>query len=138
MINNLNIIKDITQSDSYPGLNNIDLYNLQKITNNYVEHIDCICLDEFLLKERYEVFNTIYNKLSIGGTVSLKFMNLNLLSLKIDKLEITGEKLSNILPLVNSAWSEPEYLDIIEKFKLKLNNIYYENIYTIISLEKQL
>jgi hypothetical protein len=136
MINNLNIIKNIADSNSYPGLNNIDLDGLQKITNNYVQHIDCICLDEFLLKDRYEVFATIYSKLSLGGTVSLKFINLNLLSNKIDRLEITGEKLSSVLPSMNSVWSEPEYLDLIEKFKLKLNNIYYDYIYTIITLEK--
>jgi len=135
MIANLNIVKHI--DDTCPkGLNNIDVENLNNITNNYVNHIDCLCLDNFTFDKRNNLFVTIINKLCLGGTVSIKFINLSLLASKIEKLEITGEKFSGIFQHILSAWSEPEFLDIINQMKLKTNNIYFDQIHTISTLEK--
>jgi hypothetical protein len=135
MIANLNVVKHI--DDTAPkGLNNIDIENIHKITNNYVNHIDCLCLDDLTFDQRNHLFVTMINKLCLGGTISIKFINLSLLASKIEKLEITGEKFSKIFQNIFSAWSEPEYLDIINQMKLKVNNIYFDQIYTIATLEK--
>ena len=68
--------------------------------------------------------------------MSLKFINLDLLANKIDKSEMTGQQYSKILPSVNSCWSHLESLDVIAQSKLTIQNIYYDNIYTIVKLEK--
>lgn len=135
MIANLNVVKNIDEN-SPKGLNNIDSQHLGQITNNYVNHIDCLCLDELSFEDRNSLFVTMVSKLAIGGTLSIKFINLSLLGLKIEKLEITGEKFSSIFKNVSSAWSEPEYLDIINQLKLKVNNVYFDHIYTVANLEK--
>lgn len=134
MIKHLNIIKN--QEDSKEGLNNIDYNSLTNITNNYVQHIDCICLDEFTFDERTKVLVECIKKLAIGGTINLKFINMNLLANKIYKSEITGKKYSELLPKLYSCWSEIEINDVISQTKMIIKNVHYENIYSLITLEK--
>ena len=135
MIKNLNIVDSI--NDSNPkNMNNVDLEQLKTITNGFVENIDCICLDQFDLKSRNELMVTMTQKLSSKGAIALKVLNLNLLASQIDKCGITGQKLSEILPQINSAWSDQECSDVINQLNLKIKGMYYDYIYTIYQLEK--
>lgn len=135
MINNLNLVESI--NDNTPqGLNNITVEQLDKITNNFVSHIDCICLDEFNSEMRKKVIVMIHHKLCINGTMNLKFINLDLLANKIQKGETTGEKFSELLPKIKSIWSEIEINDVVSQLPVKIINAYYDNIYTILKLEK--
>ena len=135
MIKNLNIVDSI--NDSNPkNMNNVDLEQLKTITNGFVENIDCICLDQFDLKSRNELMVTMTQKLSSKGVIALKVLNLNLLASQIDKCGITGQKLSEILPQINSAWSDQECSDVISQLNLKIKGMYYDYIYTIYQLEK--
>jgi len=135
MIKNLNIVDSI--NDSNPkNMNNVDLEQLKTITNGFVENIDCICLDLFDLKSRNELMVTMTQKLSSKGVIALKVLNLNLLASQIDKCGITGQKLSEILPQINSAWSDQECSDVISQLNLKIKGMYYDYIYTIYQLEK--
>ena len=135
MIKSLNLTKEIDK-DVKPGLNNIDYEGLNKVTNNYVQHIDCLCLDEFSFEERNKVLVECIKKLSIGGTLNLKFVNMDLLANKIKKCEITGQKYSQILSKTQSCWSELETQDVISQTKMLVKTIHHENIYSIITLEK--
>ena len=135
MIKNVNIV--LKKDENYPkGLNNVDAEALSAITNNYIQHIDCLNLDQFTISDRHKVFVDCIQKLCLNGTMSLKFINLDLLANKIDKSEMTGQQYSKILPSVNSCWSHLESLDVIAQSKLNIQNIYYDNIYTIAKLEK--
>tara|TARA_S200002703_G_scaffold20667_5_gene17037 strand:- start:22168 stop:22575 length:408 start_codon:yes stop_codon:yes gene_type:complete len=135
MIKNLNIVETI--NDSNPkNMNNIDVEKLKNITNGFVEHIDCICLDQFTFKDRNELMVIMTQKLSSKGVIALKVLNLNLLSNQIDKCGITGQKLSEILPYIKSAWSDQECNDVINQLNLKIKGMYYDYIYTIYQLEK--
>jgi hypothetical protein len=135
MIKNINLVKEI--NDTNPkGMNNVSLETLAQVTNNFVEHIDCVCLDELAIQPRNQVFPIILSKLCIGGSLSLKMINTGLLANKIKKSELTGDKLSTILPHVNSVWSDNEISDYINKYSLLIKGMYYDNIYTIYQLEK--
>ena len=135
MIKNLNIVDSI--NDSNPkNMNNVDFEQLKTVTNGFVENIDCICLDQFDLKTRNELMVTMAQKLSSKGVIALKVLNLNLLAGQIDKCGITGQKLSEILPQMNSVWSDQECDDVISQLNLKIKGMYYDYIYTIYQLEK--
>lgn len=136
MIKNINVVFDLKNDKNPKGLNNADLNTLSSITNNYVENIDCIELDKFDIAERHKVLVTAIQKLAIRGVIQLKFINLDLLGNKISKTEMTGQQYSKLLPNINSCWSHLECLDVISQSKLKIQNIYYDNVYTIIKLEK--
>lgn len=135
MITNVNLVKTIT-ADNPQGLNNISCDTLSQVTNGFVKHIDCLCLDELMIAERNQIFDTIISKLCIGGQLSLKMINLDLLANKIKKSDLTGEKLSAVLPNINSVWSDYETNYMINKYKLLVKGMYYDNIYTIYQLEK--
>lgn len=135
MIKSINVI--FKKDESNPkGLNNVEADALGAITNNYVQHIDCLELDKFVIADRHKVFVSCIQKLAVKGTMSLKFINLDLLANKIEKSEMTGQQYSKILPSINSCWSHLESLDVISQTKLSIKNLYYDNIYTIIKLEK--
>ena len=76
------------------------------------------------------------NKLCIGGVLSLKIINLGLLANKIKRAEMGGEKLSEIVSQTNSVWSDHETNEMLNKYKLLIKGMYYDNIYTIYQLEK--
>ena len=135
MIKSLNIVHTIDAKNPN-GLNNIDKDNLSKITNNYVQHIDCVDLDKFEISERHRVLSDAVMKLAINGTMNLKFINLDLVANKIEKNELTGQQYSKLLPDIQSCWSHLECMDLISQSKLQITNMYYDNIYTIVKLEK--
>ena len=134
MIGSLNVVR--TQTENKTSGNEITAENLNNITNNYVKQIECLCLDEFNLSERNALMNILVQKLCIGGTLSLKFINLNLVSNKISKSELTGEKFSSLLPNLRSCLSDQESTEIIKNMPVVMKGLYYDNIYSIMSLEK--
>lgn len=136
MIKNINLVKSIDQ-DSPPGLNNVPVDALPQITNNFVEHIDCLCLDEIELSRRNNIFITMTQKLCLNGKLTIKIVNPYLLANKINKAELYGPKLSSLIMALQSVWSESECSDIFKQTGLSIENIYYDNIYTIYNLEKQ-
>lgn len=132
MIMSLNVVRIQNNTST----NEITVDNLKNITNNYVKQIECLCLDEFTLTERNQLMAMLVQKLSIGGTLSLKFINLNLMSNKINKSELTGEKYSALLPNLKSCWSDQESMAAIQNMPIVMKGLYYDNIYSIMSLEK--
>lgn len=135
MIKNINLVKEI--NDKNPKeLNNVNPETLTQVTNNFVQHIDCLCLDEFALSDRNKIFGLMMNKLCIGGVLSLKIINLGLLANKIKRAEMGGEKLSDIISQTNSVWSDHETNEMLNKYRLLIKGMYYDNIYTIYQLEK--
>ena len=135
MIKSVNVVC-VIDKDNPEGLNNIDKDKLKSITNNYIEHIDCTELDRFPISDRHDVFVSCVQKLAIKGTISLKFVNLDLLANRIEKAELTGQQYSKLLPNINSCWSHLEAMDAITQSSLQLHNMYYDYIYTILKLEK--
>tara|TARA_A100001201_G_scaffold134699_1_gene122485 strand:+ start:1550 stop:1963 length:414 start_codon:yes stop_codon:yes gene_type:complete len=135
MIKSINVVF-AKNDDSPKGLNNVNPEELNAITNNYVQHIDCLDLDKFTMSDRHKVFVACIHKLCINGTMQLKFINLDLLANKIDKGEMTGQQYSKLLPSFNSCWSHLESMDVISQSNLSIANCFYDNIYTIIKLEK--
>jgi len=116
--------------------NEITAENLTKITNNYVKNIECLSLDEFSLLERKQVLQTMISKLCIGGTLSLKFINLDMVANKIHKGELTGQKYSNILPYMQSCWSDKESIEELKTMPVMIKGLYYDSIYSVMSLER--
>lgn len=135
MIHNINIVKSI-DNDNTPGLNNITPEQMFSITNSFVKNIDCTCLDSFPLVDRNNLFVHMHKKLCVGGSMSIKIVNPSLLANKIYKSELNGQKMSEILAGLLSVWTIEEAEDIINQLDLKIQGIYYENIYTIYQLNK--
>lgn len=133
MIKYLNLVKEKTEKSQETA---ITPEELSGITNSYVENIDCICLDEFMLQDRINIFNMAVSKICVGGKLSLKCMNINLLGSKINKAEITGEKLSELLPKINSMWSDHEISHLINQHQLLVKGMNNDNFYTVYQLEK--
>ena len=74
MIKNVNVVKNT--SDTNPkGMNNVTPEELGKITNSFVENIDCICLDTFDVSMRNSVFTTMVSKLCKSGVLNIKILN---------------------------------------------------------------
>lgn len=134
MIGSLSVVSRQTEHNA--SKNEITIENLNNITNNFVKHIECSCLDELTLSDRNAVMNILVQKLCIGGTLSLKFINLNLVSNKIKKTELTGVKFSSLLPDLNSCWSDQESIEAIKNMPIVIKGLYYDNIYSIMSIEK--
>lgn len=116
--------------------NEITAENLTKITNNYVKSIECLSLDEFSLLERKQVLQAMISKLCIGGTLSLKFINLDMVANKINKGELTGQKYSSILPYMKSCWSDNESIEEFKTMPVIIKGLYYDSIYSVVSLER--
>jgi len=135
MIQSMNLVYEINESIP-KGLNNIVPNDLANVTNNYVRNIDCVCLDNFELKDRNQVFVNMINKLCIGGTAAIKILNPSLMANKINKSEINGRKLSDLLVNIKSVWSLEEVDDILNQLNLNVKGLYYENLYSIYQLEK--
>ena len=76
------------------------------------------------------------NKLCIGGTAAIKILNPSLMANKINKSEINGRKLSDLLVNIKSVWSLEEVDDILKQLNLNVKGLYYENLYSIYQLEK--
>lgn len=136
MIKNINIVQSINESNP-AGLNNVAVDSVGQITNNFVAHIDCICLDEMTLADRNNLFAIMTQKLCLGGKLFIKIINPFLLANKITKNELSGDKLSNLLATIHSCWYETDCVDIFKQTNMNIESIYYDNIYTIYNLEKK-
>lgn len=135
MINELNIIADPEQS--VEGYQNVLANQVPQITNGYVKNIICNCLDQLPFDVRNSVFLQALNKLCINGTLTIRYLNVSLLPNKIIIGDLTGKKLSEILPNLNSCWSDNEFAELMQQAQgCVISKLFYEHIHTVASIQK--
>lgn len=135
MINQVNIV--ISPEQAIDGYNNVLVENVPAITNGYVQNIICNILDQLSFDHRNQIFVESLKKLSFGGSLLLKFVNLSLLPNKIISGDITGQKFSEILPGLQSCWSENEFTQIMSQIKgYNISKMYHDMIYTVVTIQR--
>lgn len=136
MKSQVNIVVDASV-DSVNGYENIDVDQLFSITNGYVESIVFTTLDKLSNTNRTKVFIESLKKLSPGGQLTIKFLNLITLASKIKTNHIDGPKFTDIIHTFNSFWTESDFLSIISSLNdYKLIKIINEDINIIAVIEK--
>lgn len=135
MIKHLNIIYDketAGQSDT------ISIFDIDKIINGSVQNITCTCLDRLKYSDRKKIVIELIHKIAMNGSLSLKFLNLDLIGNKIKKKELNGEKFSNIIISAISAWDYAECTEFVSSLSkdILIENIGFDNTHTVIQLKK--
>lgn len=135
MINEINIVSSADQN--LDGYQNVPIDQVKSITNGYVKNIICNCLDQLNYDNRNALFLELTQKMCVNGTLTIRFLNLNLIPNKITNGDITGQKFSSILGYTNSCWSENEFSDLIQRLgDCVIAKLFHEHIYTVVSLQR--
>jgi len=131
----INFIVD--ESDNQPTYDNVNITNLNNVINGYLPHIVCDCLDKIPFSARHGIFFEIINKLAYNGEAVFKMINATVMSNRIQKNEISCDKLSEVIEPVKSMWTEYMINDLFNQLpNIKIQKYYHENVYTIISITK--
>lgn len=135
MIKHLNIVYD-QNSNFKEGI--VTFSDLNQIVNGSVQNISCTCLDKIAYKERRIRFIDLVSKICMDGSLSLKFLNLDLLANKIKKNEINGEKFSEIISNINSIWDHAECTEFLSSLNktVVIENLGFDDKHTIAQLKK--
>lgn len=135
MINSLNIV--INDTDFIEGSNNIKAQDVNQITNGFVNSIVCYSLDNVSSESRNSLFVELFKKLSLGGSLTVRFLNTFLLAKKIKLSNINGENFSKVVGNIKSVWMEGDLSGILSSIEnCQLNKLYSEDIYSIAVIEK--
>lgn len=135
MIKYLNVVYD---QPTDMKKNTISFFDLHNITNGSVQNISCLHVDKIDYKDRKNKIIEILHKSCVNGSISLKFLNLDLLGTKIKKKEVTGKKFSEIINLTRSVWDHTECIEFLSNINknVSIDTIGFDDIYTIIQLKK--
>lgn len=136
MIGQINVVVDSTK-DSVDGYNNISVDQIASITNGYVTNIIMTTLDKLDSDKRNAIFIECLKKLSFGGQLTIKFLNLILLASRIKSSYINGNKFSEIIAESKSFWTESDFMELIAGLNdYKLIKIINEDLNIIAVIEK--
>jgi hypothetical protein len=136
MIGQINIVVD-NEQDIVQGYNNVPVGDVSSITNGYVQTIVLTTLDKMEANNRTPVFIECLKKLTIGGQLTVKFLNLALLASRIKSNYINGNKFSEIIYGSKSFWTESDFMEIMAGIRdYKLIKIISEDLNTIAVIEK--
>jgi hypothetical protein len=131
----INFIVD--ESDNHPTYDNVNVTNLNNVINGYLPNIVCDCLDKIPFSARHGIFFEIINKLAYNGEAVFKMINGTIMSNRIQKNEISCDKLSEIIDPIKSIWTDYLINDLFNQLpNIKIQKYYHENVYTIISVVK--
>lgn len=127
------------QENNIADYENIDISQIEQITNGYVKDMVCSCLDNLDFGVRDFVFAKLIEKMSFDGTLRLKMINSTLLAHKILKNEIGAEKVSEIISKTKSLWSDYLIMDHISRLEnIDIEKLYSENVYSVVVLHKHI
>ena len=136
MINQMNIVID-KETDTVTGYSNVGLENISQITNGYVNNIVFTNIDKLEQDNRDKVFMELCNKLSRGGSMTVKFLNPEALSHKIKNGNVSGNTFSSLVHNLKSSWMETDFLGLISSLRgFVLSKHIREDVYSIVVIEK--
>lgn len=136
MIPQINIIVD-SDKDEIKGYNNVNITDLEQITNGYVNNIICTCIDKVEQNDRDQIFTALLKKLSHGGSLTIKFLNPYSISNKIKSGSMDGNDFAKSVHNIKSSWTEPDFLSITASLPgYRLIKFHNEDLYSIAVVEK--
>jgi hypothetical protein len=136
MINQVNIIVD-KETDVVTGYSNIGVENIPQITNSYVNNIVFTTIDKIDQDNRDRVFMDLCNKLSRGGSMTVKFLNPEALAHKIKNGNVSGDTFSSLVHNLKSSWMETDFLGLMSSLRgFVLSKHVHEDVYSIAVIEK--
>lgn len=136
MIGQLNVVVD-SSTDTIAGYNNIEIEKLPSITNGYVSDIVFTTLDKLDSDSRVKLFIESLKKITPGGQLTIKFLNLAAVASKIKSNHIDGIKFTQIISGLSSFWTESDFLDILSNIGgYRLIKILNEDLYIVATIEK--
>lgn len=136
MIGQINIVVD-NEQDTVQGYNNVPVADVASITNGYVQTIILTTLDKIGRNDRDSVFIECLKKLTVGGQLTVKFLNLMVLASRIKSSYINGNKFSEIVYGSKSFWTESDFMEIMAGIRdYKLIKIINEDLNIIAVIEK--
>lgn len=115
----------------------VNIYELNVVPNGSIENLYCDILDTIEFSKRINLQNEIMKKIKIGGSVSLKQINMVLLSKKLVKGNITLLEINNLVQNTASILDQ-DYLDqwISQYSNFKIIKIDIDTLYTYIVMKR--
>lgn len=136
MIEQINVVVD-KEKDIVQGYNNISVEDISSITNGYVQTIIFTTLDKLENNKRNLVFIECLKKLTFGGQLTIKFLNLMLLASRVKSNYINGVKFSEVVDELKSFWTESDFMELIAGINnYKVVKIINEDLNIIAVIEK--
>jgi len=136
MIHQINITID-DKEDSVDGCSNINVSNLNQITNGYVQNINFITLDKLPQEDRNPIFIEALKKLTRGGTLTVRFLNPENICHKIKFGTFNGEHFAKLVLGLKSCWTNTDFLSFIHAvsgFEVVKNM--QDDVYSIAVIQK--
>lgn len=135
----INVVISNDPSTDMDSFENISVDMVKKVTNGTCSEIICSILDKISLSERVELVNILSKKIENLGFLTLRFINATKICKDIIKGNSNSQHLSTIVENSKSLFMDSDMLDMLLKIdNISIHKMYYENIYTIIVLQKQL
>ena len=134
MIKEMNIV--MVEEQNIEGVNNVPVQQITVVSNGYVEKMSLYCLDNMVLTDRNKVFAECSKKITVGGELQTRFVNLDLIPKQIKNGDLTSDKYSVVLPSVQSIWSENDFKRQVQQIGYEIKNMHYEGIYTVATITK--
>lgn len=136
MIHQINITID-DQEDSVDGCSNINVSNLNQITNGYVQNINFTTLDKLPQEDRNPIFIEALKKLTRGGTLTIRFLNPENICHKIKFGTFTGEHFSKLVLGLKSCWTNTDFLAFIHSIQgFEVMKNMQDDVYSIAVIQK--
>ena len=96
-------------------------------------------LDQLNASSRIELINILTKKVENLGFITLKFINTTKICKDLIKGNSNSQYLSNIVENSKSLFVDSDMIDILSKIdNISIQKTYYDNIYSIIVLQKKL
>jgi hypothetical protein len=135
MIPQINIV--VNNENEIKGFNNVNIKDLEQITNGYVNNIVFTCIDEIEQDQRDRIFVSLLKKLSHGGSLTIKFLNPYAIAHKIKSGSMDGSGFASSIKNIKSSWTEPDFLSIAASGQgYRLIKFHNEDLYSIAVIEK--
>lgn len=135
MIKHLNIVYD---QDSAQEPNTVPVSAVDNVINGSVQNISCTCLDKLEYDNRKQFVIKLIHKIAMNGSLSLQFLNLDILGNKIKKKELNGKKFSDIIANTRSIWDHAESVEFLSSIgkEIVIESLGFDNTNTVVQLKK--
>ena len=135
----INVVITNNESTDMDSFDNVSVDIVKKITNGTCSEIICSILDQLNASSRIELINILTKKVENLGFITLKFINTTKICKDLIKGNSNSQYLSNIVENSKSLFVDSDMIDILSKIdNISIQKTYYDNIYSIIVLQKKL
>lgn len=133
---NMNVILD---NQPLKNQEDINLSNLDKISNGSIQEINCQILDQLKFNDRISTLIKLLKKIKNGGSLTIKFLDANKIMKDYSNGKIPSQNLSELISEMQSLNSESDLLEIIsDNQHFRILKKYHDNYFLIVVLHKKI